>query len=153
MLRVGTRQINFVDNRDNLQIVIQRQIHVGQSLRFNALSSVDNQQCALARCQCTRNLIGKVYVARGVDKVQHILLAVARLVNAAHRLRLDGDAAFTLQIHGIENLLLHLTLAQRSCIFNQSVRQGRLAMIYMGDNRKVANVILFNHKLLFLLLH
>ena len=145
MLRICTRQVDFIDNRDNLQVVIQRQINIRQSLRFNALRSVNNQQRTLAGCQRTRNLIGEVDVAGSIDKVQHILLAIARLINAAYRLRLDGNASLTLQIHGVENLCLHLTFAQGSCIFNQAVCQRRFAMIYMGNNRKVTNMVLLNH--------
>ena len=145
MLRVCARQVDFIDNRDNLQVIIQRQINVCQGLRLNALRSVNNQQRTLAGCQRTRNLIGEVDVAGSVDKVQHILLAIARLINAAYRLRLDGNAALALQIHGVENLCLHLTFAQGSCIFNQAVCQRRFAMIYMGNNRKVTNMVLLNH--------
>ena len=122
MLRVGARQVNFVDNGNNLQIIIQRQIHVRQGLRLNALGRVNNQQRTLARSQRTRNLIGKIDVTGSINKIEHILLAVARLVDAAHGLRLDGNAALALQIHGVQNLVLHLALSKSSCIFNQPVR-------------------------------
>ncbi len=152
VVRVGAWQVNFVDNRDNLQIVVQRQVHVRQGLRLNALGRVNHQQRTLARSQCTRHLIGKIDMAGSINKVEHILLTVACLVDAAHGLRLNGDATLALQIHGVQNLVLHLALSKGSCIFNQSVCQGRLAMIYMGDNRKVTDVILCNHKILVLLL-
>ncbi len=44
----------------------------------------------------------------GVDEVQDIGLPVPGLIREAHRLRLDGDAALALELHGVEHLLLHL---------------------------------------------
>ena len=145
MLGVGAGQINFIDNRDNFQIVVQGQIHIGQGLGFNALGSVNYQQCALAGRQSTGHLIGKVHVTGGIDKVQHIFLAIAGLVHAAHSLSLDSNTTLTLQIHGVQNLLLHFPFAQCTGIFYQSVSQRRFAMIYMGNNRKVADIF-FNHR-------
>lgn len=49
-------------------------------------------------------------MARRIDKIEHILLAVFSLVAAAHSLRLDRDTPFTLQVHRVEDLLLHLPL-------------------------------------------
>ena len=100
-VRVGARQIYLVDDGNNFQIIIQRQVYVGQRLRLNALRSVDNQQRTLARSQRTRNLVGKIDVARRVNKVQHVFLPVAGVVNAAHGLRLNSNAALALQIHGV----------------------------------------------------
>jgi hypothetical protein len=40
-------------------------------------------------------------VARRVDQVEQVLLAVARLVVEPYRMRLDGDAALALKVHGV----------------------------------------------------
>ncbi len=41
LLRLGSRQINLVDHRNDLQIVLHCQIEVGQGLRFHALSCIN----------------------------------------------------------------------------------------------------------------
>ena len=38
----GGRQINFVENRNQFEIVFDREICVGESLRFNALRCVND---------------------------------------------------------------------------------------------------------------
>ena len=51
-------------------------------------------------------------MAGRVDQVEDVILAVAGAVFEPHRLRLDGDAALALDVHGIEHLLApdHLAL-------------------------------------------
>ena len=44
---IGAGQVDFVDHRNNFEIVIHGQVNIGQRLRFHALSRIDNQQCAL----------------------------------------------------------------------------------------------------------
>ena len=79
---------------------------------------------------------------RRVDKVQHVFLPVARRVNAAHSLRLNCNAALALQIHRIQNLLFHLALGQRAGVFNQAVGQRAFAVVNMGNDRKIAYMLL-----------
>ena len=51
-------------------------------------------------------------MARRVDEVQLVELAVRAAIVEPHGLGLDGDAALALEIHGIEHLLLHLPRAE-----------------------------------------
>ncbi len=74
-------------------------------------------------------------------QVELVQLAVARGVMHAHGVRLDGDAALPLQVHGVEHLRLHLARRQRSRQLQQPVRQRALPMIDMGDDGKVADVL------------
>ena len=50
-------------------------------------------------------------------------------VRQTHRLTLDGNAPFTLDFHGIENLALKLPIRYDIGILNQPIRQGRFPMI------------------------
>src|SRR5690625_2908833 len=75
-----------------------------------------------------------------VDKVQDVTLSVLCLILEADGLCLDGDAALALQVHGVEYLLLHLPLGQAATELDHAVRKGRLTVINMGDNSKVAYV-------------
>src|SRR6202040_4014702 len=68
-------------------------------------------------------------------------LAVARPVIEPHGLRLDGDAALALDVHGIEHLLDHLALGEAAGELDQPVGQGRFAVVDMRDDREVADVV------------
>ena len=81
---------------------------------------------------------------RRIDEVQLVRLAILRLVVEAHGLRLDRDAALALDIHAVEDLILHLTLAERARIFDQTVRNRRFAMVNMGNNREIADILIFH---------
>jgi len=46
--KVGRRQINFVDDRDNGQLLLVGEVQVGHGLRFNPLRRIHNQHSAFA---------------------------------------------------------------------------------------------------------
>ena len=71
-LRLGGGQIDLVDDRNDFQVVVQRQIGIGQRLRLHALRRVHHQQRAFAGLQAARNLVGEIHVARRVDQVELI---------------------------------------------------------------------------------
>ena len=56
-------QVDLVDDRDDLEVVLDREIGVGQRLRLDALGRVDQQQRAFARGQRPGYLVGEVHVA------------------------------------------------------------------------------------------
>src|SRR5207253_8874844 len=55
-LGLSAGQVDLVDDRNDLEVVLEGEIHVGQRLRLDALGGVDDQQCALTRRQGARNL-------------------------------------------------------------------------------------------------
>ena len=57
----------------------------------------------------------------------------------SHILGLDGDATFAFKVHGIQILGSHVTRLDRTCQFEDAVREGRLAMVNMGNDRKIAD--------------
>ena len=71
-------QIDFVDYGDDFQVVVQRQVGIGERLRLHALGGVHHQQRALAGLQAARNLIGEIHVAGRIDEVELVGVAVAR---------------------------------------------------------------------------
>ena len=83
-------------------------------------------------------------MARGVDEIQLINLAVLGLVIQGDALRLDGDAAFALQIHGIQHLGLHFPVAQTAANLDEPIRQRRLTVIDMGDDREISDMFLIH---------
>ncbi len=139
--RFGARQIDLVDDRNQLEIVFDREISVRERLRFDALRSIDDQQRAFAGGKRTRNFVREIDVARRVDQIQHVRLAVLRFVIEPDRVGLDRDAALALEIHVVEHLRCHIAVGHRAGQFEQAVGERRLAVIDVGDDREVADAI------------
>ena len=81
-------------------------------------------------------------MARGVDQVELVAAAVPGLVGHAHGARLDRDALLALQVHGVQDLGLHLARLNRVRGLQQPVGEGRLAVVNVGNDAEVANVVL-----------
>src|SRR5690606_3028484 len=120
-------------------------VAVGNRLGFHALTCVHHQQRALARRQRARNLVGEVDVAGGIDEVQLIGLAVLRLVVKGDAMGLDGDAALTLKIHGVQYLSLHFTRGKTAAHLDETVSQGGLAVVDVGNDGKIADMTQVTH--------
>ena len=84
-LGLGRRQVDLVQHRHDFDALLDRGVAVGDRLRFDALRGVDDQQRAFARGERARDLVGEVDVARRVDQVELVGLAVARPVRRAPR--------------------------------------------------------------------
>ena len=54
---------------------------------------------------------------------------------------LDGNTLLTFQVHVVQHLVFHLTGAQCLGEFQQTVCQGRLTMVYMCNDAKIADVL------------
>ena len=138
-LDVGARQIDLVDDGNDLQPVVDGDVGVGQRLRFDALRRVDHQQRAFAGGQRARNFVAEIHVAGRVDQVELVGLAIGRRIHHADRMRLDGDAALALQVHRVQHLRLHLARRQRAGKLQQAVGKRALPMINMGDDREISD--------------
>ena len=77
---LGRRQVDLVQHRHDLDALLDRRVAVGDRLRLDALRRVDDQQRAFAGGERARHLVGEVDVARRVDQVEAVGLAVARRV-------------------------------------------------------------------------
>ena len=108
------RQVDLVEDGDDLVVVVQRLIDVGERLRLDALAGIDHQDRALARGQRPADFIGEVDMAGSVHQVELILLAILGGVEQPDGLGLDGDTALTLDIHAVEHLFAHLARVQPS---------------------------------------
>ena len=72
LLGVGGGQVDLVDDRHDLVVVLDRLVDVGERLRLDALRRVDHQQRALAGGEARGYLIGEVDVAGRVHQVELI---------------------------------------------------------------------------------
>ena len=140
LFRLRAREIDLVDDRDDLEAVVDREVGVRQRLRLDALRRVDEQQRAFARGERSRHLVGEIDVPRRVDEVEHVLLAVVRRVVEADGMRLDRDAALALEVHRVEHLRLHLARLQGAGDFEEAIGQRRLAVVDVRDDREIADV-------------
>ena len=142
LVGIGAGKVDLVDDRDDLQVMVHGQVDIAQGLGLHALGGVHHQDSAVAGGQGTGNFIIKVDVAGGIDQVENILLPVVGPIDGADGLGLDGDAPLPLQVHIVQDLLLHLPLGQKAGHLDDPVRQGGLAVVNVGDNTKVADLAL-----------
>jgi hypothetical protein len=138
---VGGRKIDLVDDRQHLQPLLERGVAVCDALGLHTLRGIDHQQRAFAGRERSGHLIGEVHVSGRVDEVELILLAALRLEAECDALCLDGDAPLTLQVHRVEDLRLHLASLEPSALLDEPVGQRRLAVIDMGDDGEIADVL------------
>ena len=133
---IRLRQVDLVDDRDDLEVVLEREVRVRERLRLDALRRVDDEQRALARLQRTRHLVREVDVAGRVDQVELVLLP-----RDAHGLRLDRDAALALEVHRVEQLRAHVAARDGVRQLEDAIRERRLAVVDVRDDREVADVV------------
>ena len=139
--RPGAREVDLIDDRDDLEALVHREGGVGDGLGFHALGGVDQEHRAFAGGEGARDFVGEVDVSRGVDEVEDILLTVRRGEVHRHRVALDRDALLALEVHRVEELLLHLALLDRLRVLEQAVGKGRLAVVDVRDDAEVADVV------------
>ncbi len=139
--RIGLRKIHLVEDRNDLDTEVERGVAIGNRLRLDTLAGVDDEERTLAGRQRAADLVREVDVARRVDEVQVVGAAVTRLVFERRGLRLDRDAALSLDVHRVEHLLFHLAIAQSAATLDQSIGECRLAVVDVGNDREIADVI------------
>jgi hypothetical protein len=133
-------KIDLVENGDDLQVVLESQVGIGQRLGLDALAGVDHQERPLARGKTTRHLVGKIHMTGGVDEVELIVTPIPGLVIHAHGLSFDGDAPLALDVHAVEHLLAHLAVGHGVGYLQDAVGQRRLSVVDVSDDGKVADV-------------
>ena len=135
-IRIRLREIDLVRDRDDLEVVVEREVRVCQRLRLDPLRGVDEEQRPLAGLERARDLVAEVDVARSVDQVQEVVAPAN-----ADRLGLDRDPALALQLHGVEKLLAHLALGDGAGQLEDAIGERRLAVVDVRDDREVADPI------------
>ena len=118
---------------------------VRHRLRLDALRRIDDHQRALASRQRARHLVGEVDVPRRVEQVQLVDVPVLGLVVHGDRVRLDRDAAFALQVHGVEVLVLRLAVRDRPR-HSKPVGKRGLPVVDVGDDAEIAGKFEVGHR-------
>jgi len=140
--RFRAGQVDLVEDRDDLQSRVQREEEIAQGLGLDPLGGIHDQDGPLAGGEGARDFVGEVDVARRVDQVEGVLHPVLRGVAHPHRVELDGDATLPLQVHRVGELLAHEPLLHRAGDLDETVGQGRLAVVDVGDDAEIAGVLL-----------
>ena len=143
------RQVHLVQHRDDGQVVFDGEVEVRQRLRLDALACVHHEDGAFAGGQGAAHFVREVHVPRRVDHVQDVFLAVF-LVHHADGVRLDGNAAFALQVHVVQELVRHLVFRDGLRQFNHAVGKGGLAVVDMGDDAEISDIVVLRHRYSFL---
>ncbi len=133
----GVGAVDLVDDEDHRQLRLQRLAQHEAGLRQRALGGVDQEQDAVDHGQGALDLAAEVGVAGGVDDVE---LDVA----AGHRRVLgeDRDPLLLLEVHRVHHPLGDvLALAEGAGLPEHGVDQRRLAVVDVGDDRDVPEVV------------
>ena len=131
---LGARQIDFIQYRQDFQVVVQGQIHVGQCLGLHALGRIHHQHRPVTGRQGTGHFISEVHVARGINEMEQIVMTVSGMVDELHGIELDGDAPLPLQVHGVQDLVFHFPFFHGVRQFQDAVGQGAFPMVDVGDD-------------------
>ena len=142
----GRGQVDFVDHRQHFQPCVNGKVGIGKGLGLHALGGVHHQHRTFACSQGTGHFVVKVHMARGVDQVQGIGFPVVSGVVQGNGGCLDGDAPLPLQFHRVQQLLGPNPLVDGVAGFQQPVGQGGLAVVNVGNDRKIANFAQFGHR-------
>ena len=143
-VRLCAGQIDLVDDRDDLQVIVKSEIDIGQRLRLHALCRIHDQDRTLTGCQRTGHLIAEIDMAGRVDQMKEILFSIQGGIGQLNGIQLDRDAALLFQIHRIQDLCLHLPFFHRIGQFEDPVCQRRLSVIDVCDDGKITNMTLIH---------
>ena len=134
---IGGGKVDLVENGDDGEVLLHGEVDVGHGLGFDALGGIDDEDGAFARGEGAGDLVGEIDVSGGVEEVEAVGFTVLGLVGEGDGVGFNGDAFFPLEIHGVEVLGLCLSLGDGLGFFHETIRQGRFAMIDMGDDGEV----------------
>jgi hypothetical protein len=133
----GVGPVDLVDDEDHRQPRLERLAQHEARLRQRPLARVDEEEHAVDHRQPALDLAAEVGVAGRVDDVELHAAVADRGV-----LREDRDALLALEVHRVHDALGDvLVLAERARLPEHGVDQRRLAVVDVGDDRDVAQVL------------
>ncbi len=133
-IRIRSGQVDLVEGGNDLELVLQREVAVGQRLRLDPLRGVDHEDDTLAGGEAATDLVAEVDVTGGVDQVEDVAVPVDPDV-----LRLDRDAPLAFEVHRVEVLRPHVPCVDGAGDLQDPVRQRRLAMVDVRNDREIAD--------------
>ena len=129
-------------HHDRRQPGLERLLEDEARLGQRPLGGVDQEQHAVDHRQRALDLAAEVGVARGVDDVD-----VDAAVVDGGVLGQDGDAALALEVDGVHDPLAPTALSRKMpALLQHGVDQGGLAVVDVGDDGNVADVLALLHQ-------
>ncbi len=138
-------QVDLVEYRHDGQLALHSEKGVGDRLRLHTLKRIDEQNDALASGETARHLIAEIDVAGRVDEVQFVVLVLVLVVNR-DGVHLDRDAALAFEVHVVENLIAEIAGRDGARFEEELIGQRTLAVVDVGDDRKIADQLRVSHK-------
>ena len=126
-------KVYLIHHRDNLQVILKRQIEIRYCLRLYALCGIYHKQGSLTGRNSARHLVTEVHRPRCINQVEHIV--------HLDGVTLDGDATLLLQFHVVEHLVLHIALADGVCHLQQAVGQRTLTVVNMSYYAEISYIL------------
>ena len=137
LARAGVLTIDLVDDHHRHQPRLHRLAQDEAGLGQRSLAGVDQQQDAVDQLHGALDLAAEVDVARGVDDVD-----AGAAVLDGRVLGHDGDAALALEVDRVHHPFHHVLVgAEDAALPEQGVDQRGLAVVDVGDDRDVAQVV------------
>ena len=87
-----------------------------------------------------RHLVREIHVPRRIDQIQRVFFPFIRILHL-DSVALDGDTPFAFQIHIVQHLVLHIAALDRLRVFQKAVGQRTLAVVDMGNDTKVSDIL------------
>ena len=135
--QIRIAEVNFVDDDDRLQMQGEGFFQDELGLGHRAFLGVYNQEYAIGHIESALNFTRKIGVAGSVNDVDFVAV-----VENGGLLGGDGDAALVFLVHGVHNQSLgHLGLvgAESVRLLQETINEGGLAVVNVGDNSDVAD--------------
>jgi translation elongation factor EF-4 len=101
---------------------------------LGVVSLVRVKQGTFTGSQRAGYLIGKIHVARSINKVELVGFTIASFVKQSYAVRFNGDATFALKIHRIQHLRFHFTVAQAPAHLDEAICDGGFTVVDMGND-------------------
>ena len=142
--RAGVFAVDLVDDHDRAQVEFERLAQHEPRLRHHAFGGVDQQQHALDHLQHALDLAAEVGVAGRVDDVEFDAVVLDRRV-----LGQDRDTALffeRVRVHGPRFEVL--AFAEEAALPEHGIDQRRLAVVDVGDDREIPDVLAGVHNAL-----
>ena len=138
--RVGP--VDLVDDEDHRQVRFERLAQHEARLRERALARVDEQQHAVDHRERPLDLAAEVGVTGRVDDVErHVAVADRRVLGE------DRDALLALEVVRVHDPLVDVLVgAERARLPEQGVDERGLAVVDVGDDRHVAQIVARGHE-------
>src|SRR3990167_93232 len=134
--RVADIAVELVDKADDGRVAQAADIHQGDGAWLNAFTAVEHHQCAVHGGQGAVGVFREVFVAGGVEQVDHVLA-----IRELHHRGGDGDAALLLHFHPVGGgMAVGLTRLNRTghgdCIAHQQqlLGNGGFTGVWVGND-------------------